>query len=83
MGEEFVGLLPGAAATEVAVRAEGLRQRVKELAVSSDVGPVPVTVSIGLVELLPDENLDSLLRRVDIALYGAKAGGRDRVTVAV
>ena len=36
----------------------------------------------GLAELGPDDTLESLLHRVDAALYEAKNGGRDRLCVA-
>jgi PleD family two-component response regulator len=35
-----------------------------------------------VAELLSGENSESLLRRVDLALYRAKAGGRNRVMAA-
>jgi PleD family two-component response regulator len=37
-----------------------------------------LTVSIGVSEFIPDDSVDSLFRRVDRALYAAKAKGRDR-----
>jgi len=38
-----------------------------------------VTVSLGVAEHRPDEDLAELIRRADTALYGAKEGGRNRV----
>ena len=47
-----------------------------------------ITASIGIAEVSPapdDEDLktlgDSLIARADVALYAAKAAGRDRVIV--
>jgi PleD family two-component response regulator len=37
-------------------------------------------VSIGVAELTAGEQADGLLRRIDKALYVAKAAGRNRVT---
>ena len=48
----------------------------------SDGESVTVTLSAGLAELGPDDTLESLLHRVDAALYEAKNGGRDRLCVA-
>ncbi len=41
-----------------------------------------VTVSVGAVELREGEAAESLLKRADSAMYDAKRGGKDRVTVA-
>ena len=43
-----------------------------------------VTVSIGIAATLPDADMDpsTLLRAADLALYEAKAAGRDQSVVA-
>ena len=75
-GEEFVILLPHCSTAEAVRVADKLRLLVAEL-------PFPVvgqvTVSLGAGELGPEETLDAWLKRVDDALYAAKAGGRNRV----
>jgi PleD family two-component response regulator len=43
----------------------------------------PVTSSFGVAELGSGETGESLLERVDAALYRAKDGGRNRVIAAV
>ncbi len=40
---------------------------------------LPLTVSAGVAEAAPGEALDDLLKRVDAAMYEAKASGRNRV----
>jgi diguanylate cyclase (GGDEF)-like protein len=40
------------------------------------------TVSIGLAEAGPHEDVHSLLQRADSALYRAKRDGRDRVSLS-
>jgi PleD family two-component response regulator len=42
---------------------------------------VALTVSIGLAQAEPWTTADDLLRGADVALYSAKAAGRNRVTV--
>jgi diguanylate cyclase (GGDEF)-like protein/PAS domain S-box-containing protein len=41
----------------------------------------PVTLSVGLVEIVGETTADELLSQADRALYAAKAAGRDRVVV--
>jgi diguanylate cyclase len=40
---------------------------------------IPVTVSIGLAEHRNGDNVDSLIKRADRAMYEAKSSGRNRV----
>ena len=80
-GEEFLALLPGTVAREVRPRAETLRRRCRDLRIEVPTGVVEVTVSIGLVDLVPGASVDELLRAADSALYRAKAEGRDRVVM--
>ena len=44
--------------------------------------PTPLTVSIGLATVHPDDDAKILLHRADEALYQSKSSGRNRVTVA-
>jgi diguanylate cyclase (GGDEF)-like protein len=82
-GEEFVALFDDAGAPQAAVAAERLRAAVagNPLALARDA--LPLTISIGVAVLEPqDREFDDLLRRADGALYAAKAGGRNRVEFA-
>ncbi len=74
-GEEFALLLPEAELDAAAVLAERLRSAVAALAGSG----LPATISIGIGQAGIAEDADSLFRRVDAALYRAKAAGRNRV----
>jgi diguanylate cyclase (GGDEF)-like protein len=44
--------------------------------------PVPVTASLGMTGLLPDDTMESLVKRADVALSQAKAAGRGQVKIA-
>jgi len=44
-------------------------------------GEVALTVSIGLAQADPWTSAEELLRGADVALYSAKAAGRNRVAV--
>jgi diguanylate cyclase (GGDEF)-like protein len=80
-GEEFALLLPETtleAAQTMATRiTEGCRSLV------TDASAVRCSCSIGVTEVRPDdEDLDSVLKRADRALYEAKRAGRDRWSIA-
>jgi diguanylate cyclase (GGDEF)-like protein len=82
-GEEVVIVLHDTDAGEAVQRAEHLRRRIAELAVTADGGTARLAASFGVASspthgATPDE----LLRAADRALYAAKAAGRNRVTLA-
>ncbi len=79
-GDEFVILLPETAADKALIVAERLRQMVAQNCCDWESSRIKVTLSIGLAELMPDDQeFESLLRRADDALYEAKRTGRDRL----
>ena len=83
-GEEFVVILPNASLSDTEMRAEAIRQDVKNLVAPSSGSLFPsVTMSVG-VAAFPDhgQTSEELLAAADRALYRAKAAGRDRVAVA-
>ncbi|WP_432455343.1 MULTISPECIES: GGDEF domain-containing protein [unclassified Agarivorans] len=75
-GEEFAILLPlqdAAAATHLA---EVLREMIEQI----NHEDLPrYTISIGVTEYLKNDNEESIIKRVDKALYRAKSEGRNRV----
>lgn len=84
-GEEFAAVLPETDADGAAALAERLRLTVEQaVVVTSDDGrEVRFTLSAGVAALRPgDTSFEALLGRADQALYAAKGGGRNRVTVA-
>jgi len=79
-GEEFAIFLPGSDAAGALETAERLRSRLAESPAQTPVGPILVTVSIGVTQVTDyDLTPDPLLSRADHALYAAKAAGRNRV----
>lgn len=83
-GEEFLALLPETEHAQAMQVAERLRQKVEEILLSSNKGPVHITISIGVATLDPNSglDLDQLIVKADDALYAAKAAGRNRVCAA-
>lgn len=77
-GEEFMVLLRGSDASAAAYIADLMR----ECFVNTNFpGMRPQTVSLGVTQAREDDSVDSLCTRVDMALYKAKKGGKNRVEV--
>lgn len=77
-GEEFVVLMPGTTAQMGRLACERMRMAVAEM----DTGTAPVTISIGLAEVSAGTaTLSEAIAPADIALYEAKAKGRNRTQV--
>jgi diguanylate cyclase (GGDEF)-like protein len=83
-GEEFVVILPRASLENTRRRAEALREGMKNLQLDPAVPPMQsVTASIGVAcSPLHGETPEQLIHAADVALYRAKARGRDQVVVA-
>jgi two-component system cell cycle response regulator len=91
-GEEFVILLPGTGREAGGLLAERIRRAVADetFEITSLAEPLSVTVSIGVAEHRAGGDAEDLkvagerlLARADVALYEAKAGGRNAVAQAV
>lgn len=83
-GEEFLVLLPGTRVQDALGVAERLRAAVEKID-NSDIHPdLRVTISLGVTEWSSaDTTIERLAGRADDVLYRAKAGGRNRVELAV
>ncbi|MCK0538278.1 GGDEF domain-containing protein [Alcanivorax quisquiliarum] len=78
-GEEFVLVLPQSDAQGAAQVAERLRAALAAEDFSPLDPALSASVSIGIAEYRPGENLKDTLARADHCLYLAKSRGRDRV----
>lgn len=78
-GEEFVALLQGSAAAHAAQLAQDLCQQMRASRIGT--ARIQVTLSIGVArrEIREAVSIKALLLDADMALYQAKADGRDRV----
>jgi two-component system cell cycle response regulator len=81
-GEEFATLLPGRSEADAYALADALRWRCGELSFEGGRQPFRITCSLGVTTRVPGDTPDTLLRRADLALYEAKAGGRNQVRIA-
>ena len=79
-GEEFTILLPMTTGADGAVTAERVRTEFKKETFSPGPGQdVHVTVSIGLAQYKPQEEMKAFVHRVDQLMYQGKKNGKDRV----
>lgn len=83
-GEEFVVLLEDTPIEGAKLCAETILYNLRQRKIHHPGNPPShiVTVSAGVCMALPSDTPKSLLKRVDEALYTAKANGRDQVHVA-
>ncbi len=80
-GEEFTVLLPETTGQEAVMVAERIRQAIAaEIFSPSPEQNLSVTISIGVTEYVPEEDLTSLIQRADQAMYQSKELGKNRVT---
>ena len=79
-GEEFIVALPSTDEKNALIVAERLRQAIEKLEVLNPNGKrMPLSASIGAVQLRGLESMDAVVDRADRAMYAAKVGGRNRV----
>ena len=81
-GEEFAVLLDNTHPGEALAMARELTEAVRATPACWDGQSIAFSVSIGLSLPIIGDDLGALLRRADLALYRAKASGRDRVAVS-
>ena len=87
-GEEFIVLLPETLATEAAAVAEKLRSRVEGSPIQTEKGPIAITASLGVSDILEEKDgiyqesvLTDFINKADQALYASKKTGRNKVTI--
>ncbi|MFL1874809.1 PleD family two-component system response regulator [Hansschlegelia beijingensis] len=80
-GEEFVVIMPETDGAVAQIVAERIRSKVAEapFVTSGGRAAIDVTVSVGVASFFGADDASALLKRADLALYRAKASGRNRV----
>jgi two-component system cell cycle response regulator len=83
-GEEFLVVLNNCDSTEAVVRAEEIRKAIASHPVQTKCGPLSITMSLGVLASRDwDLSLaEQVLGEADVALYQAKADGRNCVRFA-
>jgi len=79
-GEEFTILLPDTPVSAGIIVAERLRKAIEILEVPFATGILKFTVSMGVAQFnVVQDDWEGMLRRADMAMYEAKADGRNKV----
>lgn len=76
-GEEFAAILPGTSLKNAVRAAQRLHTAVERMTHKAGDVDLRVTVSVGVGEVFGDEDVETLIKRVDDCLYAAKKGGRN------
>ncbi len=87
-GDEFALLFIEAGAPEAHAITERILERISAQSAVIRAGEeteaaVRITVSVGVAPLTSEDTIESLIKRADVALFDAKASGRNRVNIAV
>jgi diguanylate cyclase (GGDEF)-like protein len=79
-GEEFLILLTGTYREGARMLAERIRENIQQLAPHAEM-KMHLTVSLGVTCIDESDDIDTLFKRADAALYQAKNNGRNQVVV--
>jgi len=77
-GEEVLILLPQTEVEDAFAIAERIRRKVEE---EFHADAINVTISLGVTQLKGDDTIESLLKRVDDAVYMSKKNGKNQTTL--
>jgi diguanylate cyclase (GGDEF)-like protein len=80
-GDELIAVFPGCDLAASLALAERMRQAAST-PIPTEAGPLEMTVSIGCGASEPGQTASVLIANADVALYRAKAAGRNRVEAA-
>jgi len=80
-GDEFAAVLPGTNATEAIQAAERVRDVVEKNQAHFGGAALKATISVGVSVVQEGDNLSSLMKRADEALYRSKRAGRNCVNL--
>ena len=81
-GEEFTAILPETSGDEALTVAHRIKDAVEETAFHPPPdATVHLTISIGVTQYAPAEDLSTFVQRADRAMYQSKQNGRNRVSI--
>ncbi|MGB6328855.1 MAG: ABC transporter substrate-binding protein [Halarcobacter sp.] len=77
-GEEFIILIPELNVKNTFALAEKIKDEIRNMKVIDN---TVITVSIGLVQVQKNDNIDTLFKRVDDLLYKSKKNGKNCISI--
>jgi diguanylate cyclase (GGDEF)-like protein len=78
-GEEFLLLFPETGEQQAIQLSERIRKKVQEELGAPGRQSEPVTITIGVSFFTPDDSIDMIIKKADMAMYCGKREGRNRV----
>jgi two-component system, cell cycle response regulator len=81
-GEEFAIVLPDTATDRGVILAEKVRQLIEETKFEFENNNIPVTISMGVTQMVKGDTPESFIERADEKLYHSKQTGRNKVSAA-
>ncbi|MBI3569708.1 MAG: GGDEF domain-containing protein [Gammaproteobacteria bacterium] len=81
-GEEFLIVLPHTSLVQGKKIVERIRASVSKKIFDQGAKKARVTISVGVIQFQPGEDLEQLMSQADKALYDAKKGGRNKVVAS-
>ncbi|WP_316366417.1 GGDEF domain-containing protein [Candidatus Thiodiazotropha sp. CDECU1] len=82
-GEEFIIIMAATNLSEAEIHLERIRKCVEQFHCEVLPDDFSLTISIGLTEMMEQDQSDDLIGRADSALYTAKRAGRNRTVVQI
>lgn len=81
-GEEFTIILPETSLEKAMIAAKRIKTDLSKITFSPEGSrhPIAVTISIGVTEYSPKEDISEFVKRADDAMYISKKNGRDRIS---
>lgn len=80
-GEEFVFIMPDTTRDQAFVVLEKIRSSIAATEFNYKNEPMPITLSIGITQLIEGDRTETAMGRADVALYQAKNAGRNRCQI--
>jgi diguanylate cyclase (GGDEF)-like protein len=81
-GDEFAIILQETPLAEAIEVVDRIRTNIEACPMVMNHQIIPLTISVGLVPMAEQTVFDTLIKRADVALYEAKKGGRNQVSVS-